>query len=279
MPADLFDRRTVAPLTVAPRPGTDAAVAARPRLERLRDALVYAAKRHWPARWNEPAVFFFDHRRQAELEAARPAPAEPFADLRAQIAAEMPALLATVEVRRVARAVDGLAPAARAMAPHCPAARELVDLLTVPDDEVFLALAPTARAGLRLHLRGAADAVQLYRLLSGSFATPPFQLFLPAALRSDGTLPTGFAGSEHWLWPTQPLAAVPRIGGERVVLVGPAVVRSVPGAELSFPDLAVEAEALEVLNAFQTADALARLCGRPVPVQPPADVPVVARAA
>src|SRR5438105_745355 len=82
-------------------------------------------------------------------------------------------------------------------------------------------LSPAARTGVRLHLRGAADVAQLQQLLG---EPTPFQLFAPAALQADGTLPAGVAGCVHWLWPTQPLAAVPRIGGERVVLVGPAVV-------------------------------------------------------
>src|SRR5260370_1305022 len=102
---------------------------------------------------------------------------------------------------------------------------------------------------------------------------------LPAALRPDGTLPAGFSACEHWLWPTQPLAAVPRLGGERVVLVGPAVVRTALDAEQRFPALTVEAEVVESLNAFQTAELLSRLCGRSVPVQQPTDIPTLARAA
>jgi hypothetical protein len=165
------------------------------------------------------------------------------------------------------------------MAPHCSAVRELADLLAVPDDEVFLALAPADRTGVRLHLRGAADVAQLHRLLAPTWESSALQLLLPAALRPDGTLPTGFAACEHWLWPAQPLAVVPRLGGERVVLVGPAVVRAALDAEPRFPALAVEAEVVETLNAFQTAELLSRLCGRPVPVQTPTNAPAVARAA
>ena len=302
MPADLFDRLTAAPPPVAPRAAPDAAFAARPRLAHLSAALARAACLR-PPRWNEPAAFFFDRKRQAELGAARQVPPDRFAELTALVVSELPGLLAAVEVRRVARATAGLTAAARALAPHCPAARDLADLLAVPDDEVFLALAPADRTGVRLHLRGAADAAQLYRLLSEPTPLPegrgeqsdspfpsgrgaggvgpssPIQLFAPAALRRDGTLPAGFAGCGHWLWPTQALAAVPRIGGERVVLVGPAVVRAAPDAEARFPDLAVEAEVIQTLNAFQTADALARLCGCPVPVPPPVEAHAVARAA
>ena len=278
---DPFDRRTGAPTVPGAPAAPDSAFAARSRLARLRDALTRAAKTLRPARWNEPAVFFFDRKRQAELDAVRPVLPGPFPELTSLIGAELPAIVAAVDVRRVARATDGLLSAARALASRCPAARDLADLLTAPDDEVFLALAPADRAGVRLHLRGAVDVAQLHRLLAPALGSAEihFQLFAPTALRPDGTLPTGFAGCEHWLWPTQPLAAIPRIGGERVVLVGPAVVRAAPDIEPRFPGLAVECETVQTLNAFQTADALSRLCGCPVPVQAPAAGSSVARAA
>jgi hypothetical protein len=278
---DPFDRRTgtlpIEPRAAAPEP----AFVARAQLARLHAALVRAAKTLHPARWNEPAVFFFDRKRQAELEAARPVPSEPFRELTNLIADELHVLVGSVEVRRVARATDGLREAAGALASRCRAARELVELLAVPDDEVFLALAPGDRKGVRLSVRGAADVAQLHRLVAFGLdvADSSFQLLAPAALLADGALPTGFAGCEHWLWPTQPLAAVPRIGGERVVLVGPAVVRAALDVELRFPGLAVECETVQTLNAFQTAEALSRLCGAAVPVQAPAAGAPVARAA
>src|SRR5438445_710195 len=90
-----------------PAADPDPAFAALPRLHRLRDAL--AARK--PARrrsfWNEPAVFFFDPARQAELDAARPrtlgAPADD--EVSRLVRAELPALFASAEVRRAARAV------------------------------------------------------------------------------------------------------------------------------------------------------------------------------
>ncbi|MBN9121304.1 MAG: hypothetical protein J0I06_19490 [Planctomycetes bacterium] len=278
---DPLDRRAGVQLGRPHAPAApDPAFAARSRLARLRDTLGRAAKNLRPARWNEPAVFFFDRKRQAELDASRSAPVDPFAAPADAIAAEMSALTGAVEVRRVARATDGLAEAARSLAPHCPAARELVELLTVPDDEIFLALAPAERVGVRLHLRGAYDVAQLHHLLAPAlgFAESHIQLVAPVALRPDGTLPTGFGTCEHWLWPAQPLAAVPRVGGERVVLVAPAVVRPAD-AEPRFPGLAVECETVQTLNAFQAADALARLCRGPVPVRAPDADPAVARAA
>ena len=48
-------------------------------------------------------------------------------------------MLAAYVQASVARAIDGLRPAAFGLAWHCAAARDLCDLLTVPDDEVFVA--------------------------------------------------------------------------------------------------------------------------------------------
>lgn len=277
MPTELFDRHSGPHFAAAPR-AADPAFAARPRLLALRDTLARAAKNLKPARWNEPAVFFFDPKRQAALEAARPAPRDRFAELATAVADELPDLLEHFEVRRVARAIDGLKAAALALAPHCEAARDLADLLAVPDDEVFLVLSPADRTGVRVHARGAASVGQFRDFLVPTHPAP-FQLFVPAALNSDGTLPCGFAGCGHWLWPTQPLSAVPRVRGERVVLVGPAVVPHAGEGEIRFPGLRAEAEVIQVLNPFQAAEELSRLTGRPVPVGAPPEPLPVARAA
>lgn len=260
---DLLSRRPAPP---PPRAEPDPAFAARPRLLALRAALRRAAR---PARWGEPPVFFFDPQRQAELEAARGPDPDPAGAL---ARAELPLLIADPRVRRAARAVEGLAAAARAAAPRCPAARALADLLAVPDDEVFLALWPERRAGVRLHLRGAATVAQLIEVLVPALtgapagAVAPVQLFRPDALAPGGALPEGPAGCAHWLWPEMPLALVPRRNGERVVLVGPAAVRAPLDPEPPFPGMAVTCTAVDALNAFRTADALARLLGGPVPV-------------
>src|SRR5262245_56594619 len=125
MAADLFNRFSIASPVATQQP--DTAFAARERFLSLRDAFAYAVKNLRP-RWDEPGLFFFDKKRDAELAAARPAPPDRFAELTALIAAEMPSLLASVETRRVARAV-GLKDGARVLAPHCAAAKALADLL------------------------------------------------------------------------------------------------------------------------------------------------------
>jgi hypothetical protein len=294
-----------------PAADPDPAFAALPRLTRLREALA-AARLPAPqrSRWKEPAVFFFDPARQAELEAARPRkPLVPADDEASRlIRAELPALFASAEVRRAARAVPGLRAVADTLAPHSAAARDLADLLAVPDDEVVLVLHPGSRAGFRLLVRGVADVAQ-FRLLmldavcgdpaDGFLPGPPlparfraacrdvepvlpagvpmvaearFQLFRPSALQPNGTLPTGFRGSDHWQWNREPLAAVPRLGGERVVLLGDPAYRATWEVERRFPRLAADVELLDVLGPFVVADHLRKLGGTvtPAPVERPA---------
>lgn len=293
---------TTGGLAPAPDPG----FAARSRLVRLRDALRDAARQSEPRlrRWGEPAVFFFDPARQAELDAARPRAPEPVPHpVAAPIAAELPELCRSVEVRRVARAIPGLTDAAAALAPRLPAAKDLADLLAVPDDEPVLVLRPALRAGYRLLVRGVTDVNQFHLLLLGEITGTPaggllpgaspssrllaacgdadpalpagvplvaegrFQLFRPAAVQPDGSVPPGFRGCDHWLWGWEPLAAVPRVDGERVVVLGEPAFRATWEVERRFPGMAAEVRLLDVLGPFRVADRLGRLAGRPVPVR------------
>ena len=254
----------------------DAAFAARPRLVRLRDAL---RALHPPrqSRWGEPPVFFFDPARQAELDAARPRAVQPPHPVAELVAAELPGLIESVEVRHAARAVPGLREATAAAASFLPAAQELADLLAVPDDETVLVLHPADRTGWRVAVRGVADAGQFQMLFLEATALR-YQCFRPAALLPDGSLPGGFRGSDHWLWPHHPLAAAPRIEGDRMILLGEPAFRQTWEAEPRFPGLAADVQLLEALNPFRVAERLSRLAGRPVPVHTPA-VPALAKAA
>jgi hypothetical protein len=278
-------------------------------LAQLRDQLVQALSPRDRRRWKEPPVFFFDRQRQAALEAARlNAPGDPFTDLAAAIDGLLPALFASVEVRRVARAIDGLHSAAGLLAPVCSAALELAELLAIPEDEVFLVLHPARRAGFRLVARGIADVGQFHVLLAATItgdaaegflpgfpvasrfvaayrdvnpASPAgvpmvvearFQLLSAAALPPDGALPDGFAGCEHWLWPAMPLSAVPRVNGERVVLLGPPAFAATWDVSRRFPALAAELRLVETLSPVRVAEHLAGLTGRILPSQPAAAV-------
>lgn len=291
------------PAAPSRRSEPDAGYDALPRFDRLAAELASAVREATLAdagrsRWKEGRLFFFDCRRQAELQAARtpPAPrAEPFRELSDRISAELPALYASVELRHVARAVAGLRESAAELAPLCVAVKELASLLAVPDDEVVVVLNPAARTGWRVAVSGVADVGQFHVLLAaatdegsvprrfvsacrGADPTTPagvpmvpearFQMYAPAALRPDGSLPDGFAGSDHWLWPQSPLASVPRAGGERVVVCGPPAFRQTWEVSRRFPSVPADVRLLEVLNPFRVASRLGELVGRPVSPTP-----------
>jgi hypothetical protein len=289
---------------VRPRPGgsaappapssREAAYEAPARLRTLRDDL--NAERIAPrrSRWNEPTVFFFHPDRQAELEASRTVEAEQPHPLADRIACAVQSLCESVEVRQAARAVPGL----REAAARHPVAKPLAELLAVPDDETVLVLNPEQRLGIRLLVRGVVSVNQFQTLLLDAAseeldqARPPsrfrsacgdanpvipagvpmtvnlsFQCFRPAALRPDGSMPERFHGSDQWLWGGEPLAAAPRIDGERTILLGEPAFPQSWDVDRRFPALAAETELLEVLSPFRVAERLSRLAGRPVSVR------------
>jgi hypothetical protein len=140
-------------------------------------------------------------------------------------------------------------------------------------------------------VRGVADVAAFHPLLAEAAPElldrrPPaagpgvgvahWQLYRPAALRADGSLPTGFGGYEHWLWGHEPLAAVPAAGGERVVLLGPPAYPATWEVGDRFPGLETSAAVLEALTPAAVAARLGTLLGRPVPAR---EAPALARAA
>ena len=285
----------------------DIAFAALPLLRRLRDALRLAARfrdgvRRLEAKrnqWGVPRLFFFDRDLQAEWNAVRPQerPRDNDAALADLADDALTVLSACLLTRRAARAVTGLADAAAGLAADHPRARELVDLLALPEDEVFLVIHPTARAGFRVTTRGVADVYQFHALLADAVTGDPgrgllpgprpdprvlaayrdqphdsdvavaaarFQFFRPSALRADGTLPSGFAGSDDWLWGREPLASVPRVGGERIMLIGEPAFRETWEAARRLPRVNGELDVIEVLSAAAVAEWVAKQTGRPV---------------
>ncbi len=195
---------------------------------------------------------------------------------------------ASVEARHAGRAVPDLIAAANTLAADHAGARRLADTLAVTDDEVVRVLHPHARAGFRLAVRGVADFEQFAVLLAHAVTGDPtagrlpgprpdpravaayqgrpaddaddlvaharFQFYRPAALRPGGTLPTGFAGADHWLWGRQPLSELPRIDGERVVLIGDPVVRSTWDVAPMLPHVAAGVDVLEVMSEAAVGD-------------------------
>ena len=217
----------------------------------------------------------------ARVTPRMPAAARAWADLPHLLDDALTALPAAVGVRRIARTLDGLQEAARELAPVLPAAAEVAELLAVPDDQVVLAIHPAARAGVRVRLRGVAEVHQLHtfladaltgdpargllpgrrphpRVLSGYRDADPdpdhhqmttrFQLFHPDGLNPNGTLPEGFAGSDHWVWGEDSPAVLPLEQGERLVLLGEPVYEAVWEARRKFPRLTAEVEVMEVLS-------------------------------
>jgi hypothetical protein len=302
MLAELFgsaSRERLSPASQEPftRPRRDAAFAARPRLLELREDLLNAARQARPRKrlWGEPPVFFFDPARQAELKEARPAaPAMEVHPLAGRLAQEVAELCESVEVRQAARAIPGLREAAALL----PVARDLAALLAIADEETVLALHPSLRAGYRLSVSGVANANQFQLLMLDALAdeglapalpsrfasacrdswptTPagipmvaelPFQLLRPEALRTDGSIDEGFESCGHWLWGGEALAVLPRIDGERVIILGKPAYRRTWEVERRFPTMAAEVALLDILSPFQVAERLGRIVGQTVSVR------------
>lgn len=264
-------------------------------------------KQHGRSRgkWGVPKLFFFH--RPAETTSTEPTFPEPYlGELVAKMPAEvlawntLPDLLddaltvlpAAVEARRAARTVDGLAEAAAGLADVLPAAGEVAGLLAVPDDQVVLAIHPEQRFGVKVMIRGVADVNQLHVLLADELPGPPvdpriadayraaridpdagiftarFQMFRPDALRADGTLPGGFAGSDSWVWGDESPAVLPLERGERVVLLGKPVAKAGWAVERKFSRLPGDVEVLEHLSEADVTRWLAARCpALPKPVR------------
>jgi hypothetical protein len=265
----------------------------------LLDACVRAQQKQIQrsGRWGVPRLFFFDRTTQAEWAARRPITPvfpEPYlTHLAPQMPEEVQAwrelpklfdpvrstLTRSVAARRIARAVTGFTATLEAWGEFVPAAAELRDILRVPDDQVVLAIHPTARCGIRLLIRGVATVDQLHLLLADALtgdparglmpgrrpqlpetdpvATTRFQLFHPAALRPDGTLPTGFTGSEFWLWGTEPTHTLTVEGSERVVLLAEPTFKTTWEVRQKYPQMAVDAEVVEILSRTEVEEWLA----------------------
>jgi hypothetical protein len=180
-------------------------------------------------------------------------------------------LCGSAEARHAARAVPGLWTAADRMADDLPACRDLADLLAMPDDEIVRVRYPARGFEARVLVRGVATVAQFHVLLAdeliGShlpgrrptvvavdaarFGVPPggdpvvaraaFQLLKPNAGPLDG-----FAAADQWLWGRELLSAVPRVDGERTVLLAPPAYPAEWEVTLRFPTVRPEVEVVEL---------------------------------
>ena len=253
-------------------------------------------------RWGVPKLFFAETTAQREW-AAEQVPQQiypqPYLSLLANALPKLAdawhrlpdllddalALLAeSLDVRRMARAVPGL----RSAAAKVPQAAELAGVLALPEEEVWLVVHPSARAGYRVTLEGVADIAQLHVLLAESLTGDPargyrsgrragtesieaevrFQFYRPEALRADGTLPDGFAGSDRWYWGHELLGSVPSEHGERILLIGEPVLPKAWEVKRRFSRIAARADVLEVLPRADVERWLQARCPQlPAPVE------------
>lgn len=205
---------------------------------------------------------------------------------------------ADVDVRHAARAVTGLRERLTDLADDHRGCAELAALLNVADDCVVTVLHPTAGAGFRVRLTGIADLDQFHVLLADAVAGSPvrgylsgprpdarlvdayldeptdsdinvatarFQLVKLEALRPDGTLPEGFAGTDHWLWGHESPDAIPTASGERILLIADAAYPRQWPVRRRFPALAGGLEMLNVLDRDAVAAWIDRLTERTEP--------------
>lgn len=189
-------------------------------------------------------------------------------------------LISSSTDRRIARSLPGFTELLAALSTANGECRRILRLLAVADDEVVLAIHPALCAGVRILLNGVADVHHLHVLIAAAISGDPeddllpgvrpdprvvaayrgyppsqstlaaeaiFQLYRLSALRPDGTLPTGFAGSDHWIAGESPPTQIPAERGERVILLGEPAFPAAWDVEPMFPGLASTSERIEVL--------------------------------
>jgi len=291
----------------------DAAYAALPLLERLRDRLKnlearLLVQRKSPNRWKVPPLFFFHPRSTvSELPAARRSESlsrvcrvvnwdstvkEPRGrDDLFRIAPELPSLIAeasrvltaSVQVRHMARAVPGLQVVARSFATFCPELQNLAAILDVPDDVIVRVINPFALVAIRIRCQGISLLGELQRYLAeclgvgsrqsvisdflpdmgavagDAFGNHPdddsvellFQCYDWTGIRADGRWPAGFAGVDRWLWEWCRLSELPRVDGERILVIGPPVY---PRRWLAPAGLPIVTRQVQVLQRYSAVE-------------------------
>jgi len=252
--------------------------------------------------WGVPKLHFFHKPAQAEFERTQAKVLEfDFGPALDHLLEDAQMLwVESINVRRAARAEPGLYDAAREIGEVLPAAKQLAEMLRIPEGETIRVIHPGAVAGFRVLTMGVVTVSQFHTLLADRVAGDPsrgfifgprpslaavnasrgvdpfaeehvakarFQFFHPAALRADGTLPDGFRGSDHWYWGSESLAELPLDNGERVVLIDEPAFAGTWIVERTFPQLAADVEVLDVMSRAEVDSWLRKRCPEYAPAR------------
>lgn len=244
-----------------------------------------------------PALFFFDPMAQRSLTLEHPAERPLFCEaVMAQVGQSQPEGLqawcalpeALTSVRRileqsavhrqVARAVQGFVERLEDLQGTLPECQKILLLLRTADDERLLVIDPESARGTRYSLRGFVQVKQVLQLLAQdtpatvrpgsrygldhSVNTSRDLLILPHALSSEGKLPGGFRGTDHWVLQNRLVTSLPREQGELVVLLGESPFLQELDPKPMFPEMESEFMVLERLAPEQVQAWLARRCPR-----------------
>jgi hypothetical protein len=238
-------------------------------------------------RWGVPQLHFFHKPAQEALERSKPK--EPAAydfgpALDHMLEDGLMLLVESLDVRRTARATAGLYEAARAIAEELPAAKELADMLRMPEGEAIRVIHPGRLIGYRLLTVGVGSVNQFHTLFADrvpgqrpsadavraagafdplaepAFAETRFRFLKPAALQADGTLPEGFRASDHWYWGHESLAEFPLENGERLVLADDPAFEETHPVERRFPRLPAGVDVLDVMSRAEVESWLRQRC-------------------
>jgi hypothetical protein len=291
----------------------DLAFATLPLLNRLRDALAkavtaldeYRIVKERSTRkqrmWGVPKLFFFHKPAQIELLAGRASGGSPHEapslandSALSDLLEDAHLLLAeSLDVRRAARATPGLYDAAKILGTELAPAKQLAELLRMPEGEAIRVIHPAAGAGYRVLTQGVATVNQFHTLFADRITGDPergflpgmrpsadavnaagevdpfageetaearFQFLRPTALTEAGTIPEGFRSSAHWFWGEESLAEFPLDNGERVVLIDEPTIANTWVVERKFPRLPAEIEVLEVMKRAEVQAWLRKRC-------------------
>jgi len=229
-----------------------------------------------------------------ETAAALPLESEAWDALETSWRAGVSIFSVSREARAAARR---LRPVAERSAEHHEGSHWLAMILSVLDDEPFVALEASTGRGIAGAMSGVVDNFQLQMLLMDAVSTGglfskrriakaaadvakglgPQQLddtivgawnmYAWTAVSPDRSLPDprDFGAKDHWIWGEGRPEDIPVFDGRRVVLLGPASYPREFGAQRMFDRLRAELRVERVLSKKDVADWLARLAAAPRP--------------